>query len=91
MTMRWFVRGFLFIWLMLGSSETRWHGVGAESTAARASQRIQFRVTTVEEKAAQRNVLSEVVIEGPPGTDFDINFRDARFTSRCALPHRFDG
>lgn len=80
MTTRRLLRCLLFIWLVLSFNETGPQAVRSAATAAPTSQRLQFRITTVEEKMAQRHVLSEVVIEGPPGTDFDINFRDQRFT-----------
>jgi hypothetical protein len=43
------------------------------------SKRIRFSVRTVEEESGNRNVISETVIEGPPGTDFNINLQSSRF------------
>ena len=42
-------------------------------------KRISFRVATIEEKAHERNVIAETLIEGPPGTDFEIDLHDERF------------
>ncbi len=41
--------------------------------------RISFRVTTIEELAGQRNVISDAFIHGPPGTDFRILLESDRF------------
>ncbi|MCI0490149.1 MAG: hypothetical protein L0229_26445 [Blastocatellia bacterium] len=43
------------------------------------AKRIRFRVATIEEKAEGRNRISETLIEGPPGTDFEIALHDERF------------
>jgi hypothetical protein len=47
--------------------------------ALRTSDRIKFRIVTVEEKGPERNLVSESVIEGPPNTDFMINLEGERF------------
>src|SRR5262249_1065085 len=44
----------------------------ARQVDATNSKRIRFQVTTVEERVRQRNVISEALIEGPPGTDFKV-------------------
>src|ERR1044072_4486318 len=44
-----------------------------------ALKRVRFQIVTVEEKLAQRNVISSALIEGPPGTDFDIELNGERF------------
>ncbi|MBI4752580.1 MAG: hypothetical protein HY774_29160 [Acidobacteria bacterium] len=41
--------------------------------------RIQFQIRAVEESTRQRAILSESIIEGPPGTDFDITLQDDLF------------
>lgn len=41
--------------------------------------RIQFQIRAVEESTRQRAILSESLIEGPPGTDFDITLQDDLF------------
>lgn len=43
------------------------------------SRRIRFQIATVEEKEAQRNVISYAFVEGPAGTDFDIDLNGERF------------
>jgi len=42
-------------------------------------QRIRFQIATVEEDGNVRRIVSLSTVEGPPGTDFDINLQDARF------------
>jgi hypothetical protein len=50
------------------------------STRASATQeRIRFLITTVEERNGTRNVLSAATVEGPAGTDFQIDLQGARF------------
>src|SRR5205085_5382073 len=51
--------------------------VGATSGAAR--ERIRFLITTVEERSGARNVISEATVEGPAGTDFQIDLQGERF------------
>jgi hypothetical protein len=46
-------------------------------------ERIRFRITTIEERNGERNVLSETTVEGPPGTDFDINLQHAGFKMKA--------
>ncbi len=42
-------------------------------------KRIQFKVATIEETSLQRHLLAESIIEGPMGTDFEINLKDKKF------------
>jgi hypothetical protein len=51
------------------------------STKPFASQarRIRFQIATIEEKNNQRNVISYAFVEGPAGTDFDIDLNGERF------------
>ncbi|MEP6912341.1 MAG: hypothetical protein ABI923_06280 [bacterium] len=51
--------------------------------ARHTSDRIKFRIVTVEEKGSERNIVSEAVIEGPPNTDFMINLEGERFRMRA--------
>ena len=44
-----------------------------------ATQRIQFRIATIEEIRGARNTVSVSTVEGPPGTDFSVNLESARF------------
>ena len=46
---------------------------------ASAADRVRFHVLTVEETRSARNVLSEAVVAGPQGTDFEIELRGGRF------------
>jgi hypothetical protein len=47
--------------------------------ASRPHNRIQFRIAAIEETSLAQNVISEAVIEGPPGTDFNIFLRGDRY------------
>ncbi|HYX40769.1 MAG TPA: hypothetical protein VE821_03680, partial [Pyrinomonadaceae bacterium] len=51
--------------------------VGAASGAAH--ERIRFLITTVEERGGARKVISEATVEGPAGTDFQIDLQGERF------------
>ncbi|HEY0321372.1 MAG TPA: hypothetical protein VGC66_10480 [Pyrinomonadaceae bacterium] len=46
-------------------------------------ERVRFRITTVEERSGERNILSETTVEGPPGTDFNINLQSERFKMKA--------
>src|SRR5437868_13750545 len=46
-------------------------------------ERISFRISTGEERAGARNVLAETTVEGPPGTDFNINLQSERFKMKA--------
>lgn len=56
-------------------------------SAARPAQpgpeRVRFRITTVEERGGERNILSETTVEGPPGTDFNVNLQSERFKMKA--------
>ncbi|HWS89974.1 MAG TPA: hypothetical protein VN282_23600 [Pyrinomonadaceae bacterium] len=41
--------------------------------------RIRFQITAVEEGWGGRRVISDAAVEGPPGTDFNVNLQDGRF------------
>ena len=47
--------------------------------AADAPGRIELKVTTIRETGTGQTVLSEALVDGPPGTDFTIDFRVERF------------
>jgi hypothetical protein len=51
--------------------------------APRGSERIRFQITAVEENAGERHIVSEATVEGPPGTDFNINLQGGRFRMRA--------
>ncbi|MET0646956.1 MAG: hypothetical protein ABW208_10075 [Pyrinomonadaceae bacterium] len=44
-----------------------------------SDERIRFQITAVEEGAAGRKVISDAAVEGPAGTDFNVNLQDGRF------------
>ena len=41
--------------------------------------RIRFAITAFEERDGAREIVSETTIDGPAGTDFNINLHDSRF------------
>jgi hypothetical protein len=47
------------------------------------ARRIRFQIATVEERDNQRNVISYALVEGPAGTDFDIDLNGERFKMRA--------
>ena len=51
----------------------------SDSPRAAEPQRIQFRVTTIEEGQGGRRVISDATIEGPAGTDFTVTLQGERF------------
>jgi hypothetical protein len=68
----------IFIFLLMNSASSH-------STKPLVSQahRIRFEIATVEEKDNQRNVISYALVEGPAGTDFDIDLNGERFKMRA--------
>lgn len=67
----------LIVGVLLTTSGAR---VNRSVTAqATKTQRLQFRVATIEERSSERKIISEATIEGPAGTDFDINLQGERF------------
>lgn len=48
-----------------------------------SARRILFRIATIEESKATRNRLSLALVEGPPGTDFDIRLTGSQFTMKA--------
>ncbi|HJQ68847.1 MAG TPA: hypothetical protein VKA70_07735 [Blastocatellia bacterium] len=70
--MKTFTR-FLFVIVVLLLLATSDHASRDEA------RRIRFQIATVEERAGARYVISEAVVEGPPGTDFTVNLHDSRF------------
>jgi hypothetical protein len=71
--------GFLILLLAtLATSGSTLKSVSPESARDNA-KRIRFQVVAIEESAAGRVTLSESIIEGPPGTDFNIKLQSSRF------------
>ena len=48
-------------------------------TGTSTGGRIRFQITAVEEGRGGRRVISDAAVEGPPGTDFNVNLQDGRF------------
>jgi hypothetical protein len=61
------------------------NSAGSLSTKSfdRQARRIAFQIATVEERAGERNVISYAVVEGPAGTDFDIDLNGEGFKLRA--------
>lgn len=51
----------------------------ASAAHASSAERVRFHVLAVEERSSTRTILSEANIDGPPGTDFEIELRGGRF------------
>lgn len=49
------------------------------SALALSDERIRFQITAVEESAGARKVICDAAVEGPQGTDFNVNLQDGRF------------
>ena len=75
----------MFFASMLLASATVVAGVVSGVTSSKASadvptgERIRFQITAVEEGVEGRKVISDAAVEGPPGTDFNVNLQDGRF------------
>ena len=70
--MKMFTR-FLFVLVVLLSLAT------SDRASRDQARRIRFQIATVEERAGARDVISEALVEGPPGTDFTINLQGGQF------------
>jgi hypothetical protein len=66
--------------LLLTLSES---GSSRRAAAGDDTKRIRFQVVAVEETGSSRQTISETVIEGPPGTDFNINLQASRFKMKA--------
>lgn len=53
--------------------------LSTSSAAKPLPERIQFRITTIEEDGRERNIVSDSTVAGAPGTDFDISLQGERF------------
>jgi hypothetical protein len=51
----------------------------------KAPRRIAFSVSAIEQRGTSRNVLSEAVIEGPEGTDFNVKLTSGRFRMKASF------
>lgn len=71
---------FLFV-LVLSALLVLLSGDNRKSSAETSGGKriIRFQVVTIEESSDRRKVLSETTIEGPSGTDFNINLQTGRF------------
>jgi hypothetical protein len=52
---------------------------GGRASTAPASDWIEFRIEMIEERERAPQILSTVLVAGPPGTDFKLRLRLARF------------
>jgi hypothetical protein len=79
-TMKPSMRISLILFILLFSLTNARSGRSAKTSAfAKDQKRIQFQIATVEEKKSERTIISSALIEGPPGTDFDIDVNGERF------------
>ena len=53
-------------------------------------KRMQFQIATIREHAGERTVISSSVVEGPPGTDFDIDLQGESFKMKARFLTDFD-
>lgn len=75
MKIRFFLTLVLFLLSVLAAGDDKSFSVSARS----GERRVQFQVMTIEETAGGRKVLAETIVEGLPGTDFNINLQTERF------------
>lgn len=68
---------FLFLFSVLPTADSRLFS--ASGASASQNNRIKFQILAIEENPTERKILSETTIEGPPGTDFNINLQTGRF------------
>jgi hypothetical protein len=68
----------IFIFLLMNSASSL-----STKPFVNQARRIRFEIATVEEKDNQRNVISYALVEGPAGTDFDIDLNGERFKMRA--------
>jgi hypothetical protein len=78
----------LFVLLSL-TSGGRLQSTNANREAA-VLKRMQFQIATIREHAGERTVISSSVIEGPPGTDFDIDLQGESFKMKAKFLTDFD-
>lgn len=53
------------------------------SQAEVPGRRIKFHIVTIEEKGAERTVVSESVVDGPINSDFNVSLEGARFRMKA--------
>ncbi len=82
--MKAYMRIFLLILMLpvLMLSDGRQLAARSVSSSVDA-ERIRFRVVAVEERAGVRTALAATTIEGPPGTDFNIDLQSRSFKMKA--------
>ena len=78
-----------FVLLLLMMSDSRLRSTNANPFATNL-KRMKFQIATIRENAGERTVISSSVIEGPPGTDFDIDLQGERFKMKAKFLTDFD-
>lgn len=71
---------FLFILPLLVASDSAFDPARKSVAAGRDERRVRFEIVAIEEKGTERRTLSEATVEGPAGTDFNIELEDGRFS-----------
>jgi len=71
---------FLFLLPLLCTSDSALYPSGKGLAAASDERRVRFQIVAIEEKGTERRTLSETTLEGPAGTDFNVELQDGRFS-----------
>jgi hypothetical protein len=71
---------FLFLLPLLCSSDSALYSSGKGLAAGEDERRVRFQIVAIEEKGTERRTLSETTVEGPAGTDFNVELQDGRFS-----------
>jgi hypothetical protein len=69
----------LFLLPLLCTSDSALYPSGKGLAAASDERRVRFQIVAIEEKGTERRTLSETTVEGPAGTDFNVELQDGRF------------
>lgn len=72
----------LFALLSLMTSGNRLRSTNANPVDSDL-KRMRFQIATIQEHAGERTIISSSVVEGPPGTDFEIDLQSERFKMKA--------
>jgi hypothetical protein len=71
---------FLLLLPLLLASDSAFDSARTSMAAASGERRVRFQIVAIEEKGTERRTLSETTVEGPAGTDFNVELEDGRFS-----------
>lgn len=71
---------FLFILPLICAGDSHFDSPLKGAAAASDERRVRFQIVTIEEKGIERRTLSDAIVEGPAGTDFNVRLGDGRFS-----------